>query len=308
MKTLSPGLHKFIKHREHIDKMLRGEVVAPIHVSVWPTIRCQLNCEYCCCRKQKTITPDLDLNLYKEAINILARYGTKAIEFSGGGEPLLWKDFSEAVEHTYSKGLKISLITNGIAIDKIPDGILNKITWLRISFQSIDHANSINYYKLMASRYTGSVIVSPRDFSYKLINDWYSFAKSHGIKVRIASQRPSRATFDKILCKEVEKYGSPLFFSEKETGRPLACYMAWIRAAIDWQGHFLPCPAIQLNEENAGFIPESFRLCHISNLEKWLKDNPPHDLGFRCKYCNCGKEHNDFMANLIGEMDDVDFV
>jgi hypothetical protein len=99
-----------------------------------------------------------------------------------------------------------------------------------------------------------------------------------------------------------------LFFSDKEMGSPFGCYSAWIRGAIDWNGNFLPCPSISLNEEYEGFVPEEFILCHISKLEEWLNENPPHDLGYRCEICNCGKSNNDFIHNLLQGGTDIDFV
>ena len=114
---------------------------------------------------------------------------------------------------------------------------------------------------------------------------------------------------DELHIKEyINSLGDHVFFSDKGTGIPLGCYMAWIRAAIDWQGYFLPCPSIQLNEEYIGRIPPSFCLCHISELEEWLLNNKPHDLGFKCSYCNCGKEHNDFIHGLLEEIEDAEFV
>jgi len=94
----------------------------------------------------------------------------------------------------------------------------------------------------------------------------------------------------------------------KEIGSSQGCYMLWIRAAIDWKGNFLPCPSIELSREHFGLIPESFGICKISELEQWLCENPVHDLGYRCSFCNCGKDANDFIYSLLQEVEDVEFV
>ena len=48
-----------------------------------------------------------------ELIEDLATMGTKAVTFSGGGEPLLHKDIVEIMTKTVSSGLDLSIITNG---------------------------------------------------------------------------------------------------------------------------------------------------------------------------------------------------
>ena len=64
----------------------------------------------------------------------------------------------------------------------------------------------------------------------------------------------------------------------------------------------------QLNDKFDGEIPDNFALCHISELENWLINNRSRDLGYKCDFCNCGKEHNDLIYNLIKGIEDVDFV
>lgn len=309
MQRLEPGLHKFIHHIDHIKSIIEGKPVAPIHVSVWPTLRCQFKCHYCCCRnvieENKT---DLDFQEFKNSIDVLHKYGTKAIEFSGGGEPLLWPHFNDAVDYISKKGIKMSLITNGADLSKIPKEILSNLSWIRISYQSVNHAKSIDYKYLSKIKYNASYIVSNDKKDFSEIEKIYLFVKEKNIITRIAVQRPSSVEFEKQVEIFVEKLGSPLFFSKKQNGSPMGCYMAWIRAAIDWNGNFLPCPSMQLNSESEGKIPEYFKLCHISNLEEWIVNNPPKDLKYRCSFCNCGKEHNDFICKLKEKIDDVEFV
>ena len=70
----------------------------------------------------------------------------------------------------------------------------------------------------------------------------------------------------------------------------------------------MACPSVPLVEENKGLIPDKFKLCHISELEKWFKDNIVHDMGFNCSFCNCGFSNNSLIYNLLNEPEDVDFV
>jgi len=305
-KEYKPGVHKLLRHLEHLDSISKGISVAPIHISVWPTNKCQLNCDYCCCRNTMRNNSELDIELYKKALKIFKKYGTKAIEMSGGGEPLLWKNIDEGVDFAHSLGLKQSLITNGLALKDISANTLSKFEWIRISVQSAEHAEKIDYAKIPVKT-SLSYMVSDDTKLSSLIN-LHIFSKSIDIPTRIAVVRPCLQERVDEIKNLVDNLGAPFFFSDKSLGKSKGCYMAWIRAAIDWNGNFLPCPSIQLNKENEGFIPDSFILCNIENIEEWILNNIPHDLGYQCSFCNCGKEENDFIHELLKEIIDADFV
>lgn len=292
-RSYKPGVEKLLHNLDHLVKIQRGEVVAPLHVSVWGTVRCQLKCEYCCCSNENRGEPDLLLDDFIKAVNVLSKYGTKAIEFSGGGEPLLWPSLHAAIGYSYLKGLKISLITNGLGLRNTTQETLKKLSWIRISVVSMDQLDRVDFeYIPKEVKVSLSYIVS----SKVDINALYSFAKNRNLITRIAVPQPSSVDGLSFMRHTVEKFGYPFFFAQKEPGVPLGCYMPWIRAAIDWRGNFLPCPAVMIAE---GYkVLDKFKLCHVSELENWLINNRPRDLGFRCKFCNCGKEINDFIYKL----------
>jgi organic radical activating enzyme len=306
----SPGLHKLILHPEHLAKIKNSKVCGPIHVSVWSTNQCQLNCKYCCFKKTIRNNIELDIKDFKYAIDVLQRYGLKAVELSGGGEPLLWKYFNEAVEYTYDKNLSLSLVSNGLALETIPKEILNKFNWIRISIQSIKYIEKINFdYIPQNVRKSMSFIVYDQK-SLNEIEKLYQFSKENNIIIRVAPNRPCSLDWEEIVQEKVNKYGYPLIFFTKVSGKPMGCYFAWIRAGISWDGYFLQCPSVELSFEHFGGIPDEYKLCEIKDLESWIINNPPNDnLKFDCTHCNCGKDVNDMIYNLKNNtMEDIDFV
>lgn len=308
LNTFKPGVHKLIHHHEHLNKMEHGITTAPIHVSVWPVINCQLNCPYCCFRNMPRDDTQLELNEFCLAVDVLHKYGLKALEFAGGGEPLLWDSFEQAVDYVYNKNLKISLVTNGILLDSISKEVLKKLSWIRVSLQSIKLSKMIAFDNIPENvKRSGSLIIYDNS-KLKTLKDFHSFAQDNNIVIRVAPSKPTSIELEDKIKDAVETLGYPLIFFEKKKGASLGCYMAWLRAAIDWRGNFLPCPSIELALEYEAYIPDEFILCHISKLEEWLQKNPPHDLGYRCSYCNCGKEENDFIYELLQKVEDVDFV
>ena len=57
-----------------------------------------------------------------------------------------------------------------------------------------------------------------------------------------------------------------------------------------------------------GRIDKSFMLCHVDDPEEFLTKTTPHDMGFRCGFCNCGKENNDLVHDMLSEVADAEFV
>lgn len=308
MKEYSPGVHKLVKHLNHIQKMKNGKPVAPLHVSVWPTIRCNLKCSYCCCRNTARDANDLDYRDYCKLVNVLFNYGTKAIEFSGGGEPILWGPLSDAIRYTEDFGIKMSLITNGVYLPKLDRDTLKRLSWIRISVQSEDHLKNIDHDHLKGVKHSASFIASSSSLQGELMAV-AKFCDRNKIVLRVATMKPSNSQLDEAVKAYISSLKSEyVFFADKPTGSPDGCYMAWIRGAVDWNGNFLPCPSMHLNKEYQGYIPDKFKLCTIDGLESWLQKNKVHDMGFRCSICNCGKENNDFFHKVITDVEDAEFV
>lgn len=306
--SYKPGFEKLIHHWEHLDKIRNAEVTAPIHVSFFPTNFCNLNCEYCCFKNTVRTEEELSFEDFKIAIDTLVKYGTRAIEISGGGEPLMWHNFDEAINYAYSKQLKISLITNGILLPTKSEDVLKKFNWIRVSIQSLEYAKNIqmNHIPNSVKKSMSYIVYDSRTFEG--IKKIYQFAKDSDIVVRVAPIRPCNFKLEKAVGDEVNRLGYPLVFFEKESGVPLSCYMAYIRGAINWKGEFLPCPSIEITNDSVGKIPEDFALCKVSELESWFKENRPSDLGYRCKGCTCAVASNNFIHNMMSYVEDVDFV
>jgi organic radical activating enzyme len=304
----APGLKKLIHHQEHLSKIEKREIVGPIHLSVFPNNFCQLNCEYCCFSKTQRNSDELSLSDFKIAIDTLKKYGLKATEISGGGDSLLWSNFDQAIEYAYSKNLKLSLVTNGLLLDSKSKDILEKFNWIRISVQSTEYAKKINMNHIPSNVKTSMSYIVYNKKSLSEIGKLYQFSKDKNIIIRVAPIRPCDKLWEQKVQKKVEQYGHPLIFFNKEFGTPLGCYMIYLRAALDWNGNFLPCPSIELSPEHAGKIPEDFGVCKVSEIENWLSTNRPHDLGYQCSFCNCGKNSNDYIHDLLEKMEDVNFV
>jgi len=156
---------KAFHYAERINAISEGRVPAPIHIRIKPTNVCNHNCWYCAYR-----TDDLQLGedmvesdsipedkIY-EIVDDLIEMDVKAVTFSGGGEPLLYKPLPEVMKRLSEAGIKIGCLTNGSNLKgKHGDAMALYGTWVRISIDAWDDdsyvasraANPGSFTKLM---------------------------------------------------------------------------------------------------------------------------------------------------------------
>lgn len=151
---------KFFAHQEAMTKLRNGKG-QPIVTHVMLTDVCNHTCAFC--SVQHRAGDSLSFDTVVAYLNILKRYGLKAVILSGGGNPILYRckhtgaTFNDMVKQIHSMGLEIGLITNGLPSLKMyvceEDGVttlreswstvdpstLDMLTWLRVSMSGLDH-------------------------------------------------------------------------------------------------------------------------------------------------------------------------
>ncbi len=101
----------------------------PQHVSVYPTMRCNLRCVYCSSPYQET--PELTTAEWCGIFDALKAAGTVRLAFLGG-EPLLRRDIDELVGHARSLDLAVAMTTNGTLVPRRED-VVRRLDALTIS-------------------------------------------------------------------------------------------------------------------------------------------------------------------------------
>ena len=88
---------------------------APLTVNWSLSYRCNFTCRHCYSRNMETerMTPEK----VRRAVDLLAEKGVIFINF-GGGEPLLVPDIMEIAAYAVSKGLRVSMNSNGWCVDE----------------------------------------------------------------------------------------------------------------------------------------------------------------------------------------------
>jgi MoaA/NifB/PqqE/SkfB family radical SAM enzyme len=153
---------KFLRFSDSLNALATGRVVAPVHIRVKPTNKCNHHCWYCCyrsndlalgeeMREQDSIPAEKMIELAHEFVEM----GVKAVTFSGGGEPLLYKPLIEVIDILAAGGIRIAALTNGSNLKgRVADSFAEHGTWIRISMDAWDDAS-----------YEKSRGAKPHDFS-----------------------------------------------------------------------------------------------------------------------------------------------
>lgn len=146
-------------------------------VNLHITQKCNYACKYCFAHFDHH--NDLSVDQWKHIIDNLKASGlVDAINFAGG-EPVLYKGFTELVNYAYDQGFKLSIITNGSLMlnpKLMPPELFAKFDTLGIS------VDSINPKTLVA---LGACNKSHEVLSYDKLSSLIAIARSANPAIRI---------------------------------------------------------------------------------------------------------------------------
>lgn len=133
---------KIFYHPEKIVAYKEGKRPFPTTLEVDLTNRCNHRCSFCFYAEHIGVDaqkPSLDTNILKKRLLEAKELGTKAISFTGGGEPMIHKDYTEIVKYAKGIGLDVGTITNGSAItERNVDVLIDNLQWIRVSIAGGD--------------------------------------------------------------------------------------------------------------------------------------------------------------------------
>ena len=127
---------KLFCHPEQIVEYKRGNRPFPITMEVDLTNNCNHKCEWCydLDKHKQQESEFLDTDLIKKRLEEAYQLGTRGLNFSGGGEPMLHKDFMNIIKFCKDAGFDIGVITNGSVISrKNVHQLTELLSWLRVS-------------------------------------------------------------------------------------------------------------------------------------------------------------------------------
>lgn len=140
-------------HPEIINRLRTGANSTVIQVHLMPQNVCNHRCGFCSYRmpnnkNSETFdeTQAIPIDKLETLVAEMQEIGVKAVEVTGGGEPLAHKHKYKMFELLINAGFDVALVTNGTLLDyKLAELLAPNLTWMRIS---IDAATSQSYSKV----------------------------------------------------------------------------------------------------------------------------------------------------------------
>ena len=110
---------KLMFHPEHLIALRNGKRPFPITCEIDLTNLCNHDCYFCVVKEMREEhKTSLETPVILRAIKQMKSMGMKGISFTGGGEPLVHKDFYSILAYTHDLGIHTGLMTNGALLQK----------------------------------------------------------------------------------------------------------------------------------------------------------------------------------------------
>lgn len=131
---------KVALHPKQVEKVFNNLRPFPTTIEIDLTNHCNHRCSFCVWGEHiSTDKSTLKKDVIEKCILNMRQMGSKAITFTGGGEPMIHKNFSEILEYTKSLGYDCGLITNGSVItEKNAHFLIKNLKWIRFSISGGD--------------------------------------------------------------------------------------------------------------------------------------------------------------------------
>ena len=124
----------------------------PRFSNMYITSFCSQNCEYCEYGDENKKGGFMPTERILKNIDEVYELGVRAIDFCGGGEPLLHPDIIKILEHCNKKKIVIGLYTNfAIKNDKLLKTITENCSYIRVS---LDTFNNETYNSIRRPKHT----------------------------------------------------------------------------------------------------------------------------------------------------------
>lgn len=163
---------KFLHHPDHLQALREGRILAPVHIRIKPINKCNHDCWYCAYRVSNLqLGEDMDhsdvipVDKMNEIVNDIIEMGVKAVTFSGGGEPLLYRHLPDTMKSLADGGVRIGALSNASNLKgRVADAFAEFATWIRISLDGWDDDSYAKARNVKIGTYT-QLMDNMRNFS-----------------------------------------------------------------------------------------------------------------------------------------------
>jgi len=224
--------YKIIHNYDKLVALKNGTPVAPLQIQMVPANVCNQRCTFCAYRMKDYLSNEtfddrqiLDYNKIIETLDCMKDMGVGAIQYTGGGEPLVHPRITDIFKNTIERNIEMSLVSNGMALTEEQCELLGEnASWVRISVDSatpevygfIRNVNQKSFHKVIHNietlmKYKKGCVVGVgfvvEKENYKQIFDAAKLFKSIGVdnfRISAAFTPIGFSYFDEILSEAKE--------------------------------------------------------------------------------------------------------
>lgn len=179
--------HKLMFHPERVAKWQEGKdnwetakKIYPLYVEVSPVGFCNHRCTFCALDFMEYQHRQLDPVILKDRLTEMAKLGVKSVMFAGEGEPTLYKEMPEIIEHCTKVGIDTSLTTNMVPFtEKNSEIFVKNCKWIKVSMNAGTPENYAEIHRTKASDF---------DLVVKNLERCVKLKKDNSYKCTIGSQ------------------------------------------------------------------------------------------------------------------------
>ena len=236
---------KIVAFPDKLRSFKEGRITAPIYVRVKPVNYCNHGCHWCVYkadRKDPTaenspgpientmhtgmVEKDvIPRDKMSEILGDFRAMGVRAVTYSGGGEPLMYRDIVATMETTLKHDIDLSIITNGQLLNGIRADVLRHARWVRVSMDYCDGEQMARFRRVPA-RLFDEVIGNLKDFasvkddSCDLGVNFIVHRNNNDRLFEIASTLKSigveNVRFSPMWCQDFASYHDPILYTVRE--------------------------------------------------------------------------------------------
>ncbi len=301
--------NKLLHNLDRLREMQKG-YFRPISIQLAPTNKCNLNCVMCSVANRDK-SEELSLEQSIKVLEDFKKLGAKTVDLTGGGDPTMYKHINDVIEYAAYNYDGIGLITNGVKLDNISYKNLSRLTWLRISLNSLDYVEDIKLDVPPNVTLGFSYVITDLSNEEQLDKIAAYANKYNATYVRIVPNCLSIEDINKsteMIKPYLEKHQN-FFFQQKKYVVPNKCWMGRIKPFVNADGYVYHCSANPLIDRK---FNSNFTLCHIDDIIKTWEASYGRDISFNTCNCQEGKcffaEHNNLIGQIISPCIHGDFV
>lgn len=302
---------KLVLNTDLANQIAVQKRVPPVHIQLNLTNKCNLNCPFCSCANVKR-DEEMDFDKFETMVKKMSTLGTESVTITGGGEPLMYLHFDEAIELLDSYGIKIGLVTNGTLMDKQN---LSKLVWCRISDGDQKERLDFDMVKRVIKN-------TPIDWAFSYVvsktPDLERIKELVGLSDLVTHIRLVADLFiaEQIDLNPIEEYlkaegvddSKVIYQSRNQPTKGSDCYICYLKPVIDVDFKVYTCCGAQYALKTpTKDMPKALCIGNALEFDKiYERSNKPFD-GKICVKCYYSS-YNKILNSMLGDIRHREFV